>query len=1443
MSWLTRLALRNRSIVGLAVVGIVIVGAFGVTSLKEELIPDLTFPYLTVFTVAPGTSAGDVERSVTVPLEQVVKTTSGVKQYDSYSNDGMSVITIEYEFGTDMKTKEAEVQQAAAGVQQMLPQGAQPPDVAALNFATMPVVQLAVTSSLSPEQLAALLQEQVVPRLQAIEGVQAVTLSGVEQQQLQVRLKPKKVLELGVSPEQIVTAVQQANLTTGAGTVTSGSLVYPVTVKATAQTVAAFEALVIPLNGSTTATATTGGTATGPASSTGAPAAAASVTLGDIADVGVRAAPQTAVTRTNGEPSVGIAVSKSASGNTVDIANDVAAALPEITSDLGGRATITTVVDQSIYIKQSISSLLREGLVGAVFAVLVIWVFLRSWRSTFIAGVSIPLSVVGALALLWWRGESLNMLTLGGLTIAIGRVIDDSIVVIENAHRHLQEGDDVETAAYTATREVSGAITASTLTTVAVFLPLGFVHGLASEFFRPFAMTVTFALLASLLCALTVVPVLATWVLSKRQVGHREAQELTGLQRAYLPVLRVAIGHKLVTLIAAVAVFVAAMLATPLLKTNLFDNSAQNTMTVTQQMPAGTSLDATMAAAEGVEEVLGKTDGIDIYQVTAGSTGSLFGAGGVNASASQAVFTITTDPDMEKSAIIEDVRAGVAGLPEGAGVVTVSGEDSSTGGGMTGIEVRVSADDPAVLKAANQKVLQAVEGVEGLADVTSNLSEGRAGITVQIDQAKATAAGVDASTLSQYTTLILNGFTLGTVPTPDGVLPAQLTVGDVTLPPIPGAVSMLLTRLPVPTAGGMVPMSEVATIRQITAPVQVTHVDGKRTATVSAAVVNNNIGAASTATQEALDKVKMPSGATWELAGATEMTSDVFRTLGIAMAIAILLVYIIMVATFRSLLNPLILLVSIPFAAVGAVILLLVTGTSLGMPGLIGLLMLIGIVVTNAIVLLDLIEQFRRAGMDARTAVIEGGRRRLRPILMTAIATILALVPMALGLGEGAFLSTPLAVVVIGGLFTSTILTLILVPVLYLALDRLRPKRGRRAELGGRDTTGGARPDTVGRRVGCAATADERSDRAEDPIEEDHRQGRRPGPQGGRQGRCRTARGAAAQRRQGRARRPAQQGPRQGVLGADPVRTARRRHDGPGVRRDLGRAHGALQRGAPARHRAVGPDRLPRRGARRGRRRDLRLRGLQDDARAGPRRRTRRDRPLQGAHRPGRDAPGVRPAPRPRGHPDHRGRARPRPAERAEPVRSGGGGAQRRPRRPPSRARQPPAALALVGARLHFVHARVLAVEGHELVVRAALDDAPFVDDVDAVGVAHRREAVADEDHGTTPRQLADVLEDAPLRHRVEGAGRLVEHEHVGVAHEGARQRHLLPLADRELLAVLEPLAQHRVVAGAQPLDDLVRAGLTRPPAPPPGRPRAAARCPSRCSGAPTAGTGRSPGR
>jgi hydrophobic/amphiphilic exporter-1 (mainly G- bacteria), HAE1 family len=1034
MSWLTRVSLRNRSVVALAVVGVLVVGFFAMSRLRQELMPSIEYPALTVFTMQPGASPADVERGVTIPLETSMKGLVGLKELDSYSNEGVSIIVGLFDYGTDMTAMQATAQQATQHVQALLPTGSQP-QVKALNFGDFPIIQLAVSSPLPPEQLASLLQQKAVPRLLQVPGVADVSLSGVQGSQLQIALKPLALVKYGVGVPAVISALKSANVSMPAGTLSSNGESIPVRVTSEAAGVEALKAL--PVQAGTAAMGATG---------QGAPGAAASaavtpifprptnvpVTLGDVADIQVVPTPASSITRTNGRPSVGIAISKAGSGNVVDISKEVAALLPALQADLGTGSSITVVVDQAPYITQSISSMWREGLIGAVFAILVILLFLRSWRSTVVAGMSIPLSVIIALIVLWGRGNSLNMLTLAGLTIAIGRVIDDSIVVLENSYRHIQEGDDAMTAAEKGTREVSLAVTASTLTTVAVFLPLGFVHGIASEFFRPFALTVSFALLASLLVALTVVPVGVTWLLSRGHVPRKEKDDITTLQRAYLPVLRWATSHKIITVVAAVAIFAGSMALVPQLKTNLLDNSQQNSLSLTQQLPPGTETAITAEAAAKVEEVLAKTSGVGTYQVTIGSTGGLFGpGGGTEASSSRAEFSVTTEGTRPKADIVADLRRQAAAL-QGAGEVAVTDSDSSMGNNSL-LQVRVYADDPAVLQQANVVVVRALSGVPDLTNISSNLSENRPQIAVKVDPAKVAASGLDAAQVGQYVALVLNGMPIGQLPTEQGPIPAVLT-----LPLLAQGGSAQLGDLPLPGGTGLTTLSSIAAVNQTKEPVQITHTDGSRTVTISATATSNNVGATATAVKTALKDIKLPAGARWQMAGASEQMGDVFTSLGVAMLVAILLVYLIMVATFRSLLNPLILLVSIPFAAVGAVLLLFVTGTSLGMPSLIGLLMLIGIVVTNAIVLLDLIEQFRDRGMDAPTAVVEGARRRLRPILMTAVATILALAPMALGLGKGSFLSGPLAVVVIGGLVSSTLLTLVLVPVVYLSLDRLR---------------------------------------------------------------------------------------------------------------------------------------------------------------------------------------------------------------------------------------------------------------------------------------------------------------------------------------------------------------------------------------------------------------------
>ncbi len=732
-------------------------------------------------------------------------------------------------------------------------------------------------------------------------------------------------------------------------------------------------------------------------------------------------------------------------GNAVAISHEVSERIPEIVRAIGDTAPVTVIFDQAPYVERSIEDLTTEGLLGLAFAVLVILVFLLSVRSTLVTAVSIPLSVVIALIALWLGDYSLNMLTLGALTIAVGRVVDDSIVVLENIKRHLEYGEAKREAVLAGVREVSGAVTASTLTTVAVFAPIAVVGGMVGQLFAPFAITVTVALLASLLVSLTVIPVLAYWFLKAPVLGaeevraareEAEAKELRSpLQRAYLPVLRFATRRRLVTVLVGVVVFVATMGLAGRLETNFLDSSGQDTVSISQKMPVGTDLATTDAAAKKVEEVLAglKDRGVQSYQVNVGSGGGFMGAmggGGDSASYSVTVAEGTDTPVLE-----ETLRERLKGLA-GVGEITVGGGQGGGMGGSAGqVQVIVQAPDIETLEAAAETVRGAMASLEGLRDVSSNLAASAERVEVRVDREKAAAKGLTESAVGQLLAQRFRGAPLGQVTLDGRAEDLILRTGEA-----PEDVEAV-RKLELPTAAGMVELSEVAAVERVEGPPQVTRIDGERSATVSGAATASDLGGVTASLTTRLGELSLPEGASYEIGGVSADQEEAFGQLGLAMLAAIAIVFMIMVATFRSFVQPLILLVSVPFAATGAIGLLLATGTALGVPALIGMLMLIGIVVTNAIVLIDLINQYREQGMGIVEAVVEGGRRRLRPILMTAVATIFALVPMALGLtGSGGFISQPLAIVVIGGLLSSTLLTLVLVPTLYVMLERAKER-------------------------------------------------------------------------------------------------------------------------------------------------------------------------------------------------------------------------------------------------------------------------------------------------------------------------------------------------------------------------------------------------------------------
>ncbi|QNP73139.1 efflux RND transporter permease subunit [Streptomyces roseirectus] len=1009
MSRLSRFSLAQRALIGLVSLVALVFGLIAIPQLKQQLLPTIELPMVSVIAPYQGASPDVVEKQVVEPIESNLEGVDGLTGVTSTASEGSAVIMASFDYGNDTKRIVADVQQAVNRARATLPDAVDP-QVVAGSTDDIPTVVLAVTSGRDQQALADQLDSTVVPALRDIDGVGQVAVTGVRALRVTVTPDDAKLAAAGLTTQTLAQALQAGGVTLPGGSFDEGGANRTVQIGGGYTSVRQIADLRIP---------------------------GKSVKVGDVATVREEEAPADSITRTDGKPSLAVSVTMAHDGSAVTISNAVEDKLPELRKDLGAGAEITVVSDQGPAVSKSIKGLTTEGALGLLFAVLIILVFLASIRSTLVTAVSIPLSVVLALLVLWSRDLSLNMLTLGALTIAIGRVVDDSIVVLENIKRHLGYGEERQTAILTAVREVAGAVTSSTLTTVAVFLPIGLVGGMVGALFGSFSLTVTAALLASLLVSLTVVPVLSYWFLrapkgtpedaaEARRIAE-EKEERSRLQRAYVPVLRFATRRRLTSVAIAVVVLLGTFGMAPLLKTNFFDQGEQQVLTVKQELKPGTSLAATDAEAKKVEALLARTEGVKDYQVTIGSSGFLAAFGGATDS-NQASYQVMLEDSASYDDVQKRVEDGLKKLGDSAGTTTVSAGD---GFGAQDLSVVVKAADGDTLRTASEEVRKAVASLDDVTDVSSDLSQSVPRISVKAN-AKAAAAGFDDQSLGLAVAQAVRGTNAAKAVLDD-------TERDVVITSAKPARTLAELRA---LSLGAVKLGDVATVKVVDGPVSMTRIDGQRAATVTAKPTGDNTGAVSTALQSKIDALKLPEGARAEIGGVTSDQDSAFKNLGLAMLAAIAIVFMLLVATFRSLAQPLILLVSIPFAATGAIGLLLITGTPMGVPAMIGMLMLIGIVVTNAIVLIDLINQYREQGYGVVEAVVEGGRHRLRPILMTALATIFALLPMALGVtGEGGFISQPLAVVVIGGLITSTLLTLLLVPTLYAMLELRKERR------------------------------------------------------------------------------------------------------------------------------------------------------------------------------------------------------------------------------------------------------------------------------------------------------------------------------------------------------------------------------------------------------------------
>ena len=1043
MEWITKTALNRRTVTVLAIALVLAAGVFTYRTLPVELFPEIEFPLITVTTFYPSANPESVARDVTAPIENVMSGLDGLESVQSFSSENRSIILASFEFGTDMEKVEGNLNSSVNGIS--FPDGVAEPIVGRINPDSFPVLQLSVTGERELVELQDILDSRILPVISGVDGVFRVEVTGEVQQQARIVVDPDRMREKGVSLFQVSQALSENSVAFPGGAISDGGgQVLPIKTTSGYESLDDLRNLVVGFSQPAMAPPGVGAPGSMPSGSV-PPVPPSPVTLGEIADVSLSAGTATSISRTNGEPSIGISIIKDPDANTIEVTTAVLDALEEV-SELPAGVEVVTVSDQGPAIESQIETLEREAILGLILAVMVVFVFfltlrpsaiigaLTSLRPTVVIALSIPLSIFMGVLLMSWQGLALNFMTLGGLAISVGRVVDDSIVVLENVYRNIQVSRDRWRAALDATVEVGPAITASTLATIAVFAPLAFIPGLVGAFFFPFALTVSFALLASLLVALTAVPVLGAYLLRQgdlpEDVGESDEipESETWMQRAYTPILRWALGHKAITLVAALVITVGSVGLTAFIPVNLFENAGDRFANIDMSLPPGTPAETTLEELAKVEAEIAPYS--EVYISTIGSPSASFGANvpsGFNQS--NTFVQMSEDAPGDIIASLRDRLEGVEGR-------TINITEVTNGPPTAGLDIRITGNDYGDISSVTLELMGELETLEGVENVTSNVSEARDEILVNVDPARAASIGLSARQVAFQVSQFFVGQNVTRVQTEDGAVDVSLSVDSSGVSDVESVESLAI-------AGplGMASLGEVAEVVVQPGPVTITRTDGLRSASISGSITSDDAQAVGIAIQEKIDALSLPPGVEVTSGGVFAQIAEGFQAIFLAMAVGVALVYLVMVASLGSLRNPFVIITSLPLAVIGAMFALFVTGRSLGLPAMMGFLMLIGIVVTNAVVLIALVEQLRqRRGMSVYDALIEGGRVRLRPILMTALTTSMALLPLATFVEDaGGIIGAELATVVIGGLVSSTALTLVVVPVVYFLMNESIP--------------------------------------------------------------------------------------------------------------------------------------------------------------------------------------------------------------------------------------------------------------------------------------------------------------------------------------------------------------------------------------------------------------------
>lgn len=1026
---IAQFAINRSATVIVLITAIILIGVMSLAQIPVALMPQMDLPYAAVVTSYSGAGPEEIEEQVSKPIENMVATVSDIDILISQSRAGSSVVLIGFNYGTNMDAAMANLRDKISMAESYLPEDAAKPQVMKMDLNMMPVIAVAIGSDeLSLAQLQSIAEDNIEPRLSRISEIASVSILGGRQREIKVAVDPVKAQNYGLSLSQVTGVLAAENYNMSSGDISFGERKYFV------RSLQEFES--VDDVGEVALTTATG----------------SKIQLKEIAEISEGYKETEQISRVNGRAAVSILCQKGTDANTVSACEDVKKEMDKIKAEIGGKIDVDYLMDQSDYINKSIGSTSRTLVEGAILAVVIIFLFMRSLRSTAIVGIAIPLSLVTTFIVMFYNGSTLNIITLGGLALGVGRMIDDSIVVFENIYRHRSLGLPAGEAALKGTSEVGGAVLASTLTMIMVFLPIGFAEGIAGVMFKPLAFTIAIAIACSLLVSLTVVPFMSSRLLTdkvmERKGGgsgfisskfHRLGDWLDGLGEKYKTAILWALGHRRRVIIGVTGLIVLSLCMLPLVGAEFMPASDSGTIAVNIEADKGSIIEDVDKIAMIAEEKLLGNPAVDIVYTRIGSEGMMSIQGGTSNTATFSVQLLPKGQRPGAEQVAEEIRQSLSDMTGVKKSVSVSEEMSM--GSESAVQINLQGDDLDTLRRISKEIEGIVKKVPGTREVKSSMADGNPEVQVRINRQRAAFFGLTPVQVSNEIRTAISGSVASRLRIEGDEIDIRVTSTT-------GETSDMetLKQIQILTAQGIsVPLSEIASFGLSTGPVQIDRQDQSRQATISCDLLNRDLSSVTRDIQAELADIVLPAGYTIDFGGANEQMTESFVSLLLAFIMAVLLVYVVLVIQYESFRDPFVILFSLPGAVIGIIFALLLTGRSFSVPAFIGLIMLVGIAVANAIVYIDYLKQMIASGMERTAALAETGRVRLRPILMTALATILAMTPMVTGLGEGGETNAPLATVVIGGLLATTFVTLFLVPVVYSILDdwslKLRKKK------------------------------------------------------------------------------------------------------------------------------------------------------------------------------------------------------------------------------------------------------------------------------------------------------------------------------------------------------------------------------------------------------------------